>query len=269
MYAINDVALALKSTQSLGYIAVKKLQLEYRRSIIGSLWIVIAFVITATGIGVLLAELTGRPMELHVPHVLFGMAAWNYVSNTVTSGCTVFFAHRPMILQLSLPRSTFILTQVFRHGTLFLVQLMSAAVVAALFGWRPGVEAVYVIPAITLFVLAGFGVTFVVAFLTIRLPDIGEVVASVMRLAFFFTPIIWVFETRSTQLANQPDNFGLLAFLVQWNPFTHFVEIVRSPLMYGGASTLNWATAVGLSLGLFVLGMICLQMSGRRLSYWL
>lgn len=174
-----------------------------------------------------------------------------------------------MILQLSLPRSTFILTQVFRHGTLFLVQLMSAAVVAALFGWRPGVEAVYVIPAITLFVLAGFGVTFVVAFLTIRLPDIGEVVASVMRLAFFFTPIIWVFETRSTQLANQPDNFGLLAFLVQWNPFTHFVEIVRSPLMYGGASTLNWAIAVGLSLGLFVLGMICLQMSGRRLAYWL
>ncbi|MDF1769370.1 ABC transporter permease [Maricaulis sp.] len=269
MYAIDDVASALKSAQSLGYLAVKKLQLEYRRSIIGSLWIVIAFVITATGIGVLLAELTGRQMSQHVPHVLFGMAAWNFVNNIVTSGCNVFHANRSMILQVPLPRATFVITQVFRHGTLFLVQLATAVVVAALFGWRPGIESFYVLPAIVVFAVAGFGVTFLVAFLTLRLPDIGEIIASVMRLAFFFTPIIWVFETRTARFEVASGESSLMAFLVRWNPFTHFIEIVRSPLMYDGASVLNWIVAVGLAAALFILGMISLQIAGRRLAYWL
>src|SRR5690606_28874023 len=55
-----------------------------------------------------------------------------------------------------------------------------------------------------------------------RLPDLGEVLNTVLMVGFLFTPIIWEGERYP------PDSIG--GIMVRINPAFHLLEIVREPL---------------------------------------
>jgi lipopolysaccharide transport system permease protein len=81
-----------------------------------------------------------------------------------------------------------------------------------------------------------------------RFRDIQQIVASVMQLAFFMTPVIW-----------KPELLGDRQWLLPLNPFFVLMETVRGPLVEGGASWLVWlaalvytAAACGLAFAFFV-----------------
>ena len=86
-----------------------------------------------------------------------------------------------------------------------------------------------------------------------RFRDIPPIVASVMQIAFFVTPIIW-----------KPVLVGANARFLPLNPFYSMLEIVRAPLLGSEASTLIWAAAIGYSVLLCGLAwLLFLRVRGR------
>jgi ABC-type polysaccharide/polyol phosphate export permease len=53
-------------------------------------------------------------------------------------------------------------------------------------------------------------------------PDIQFIVPNIMRIGLFLTPVFWL----------KDGQHGPRSILYYWNPFTYFIEIIRSPILY-------------------------------------
>lgn len=264
MYAINDLRAAFGNLSGWSYLAAKRIQLENRRTWIGTAWVVLAFGLTSAGIGVIMAQLQGLSFMVHVPYVMFGFAAWNFIQNSVIAGCNVMVNAKPYLLQMKTARSVFPLSLTLRNLYLLILHALTAFTVSAVIGWRPTFDGFWALGAIVLYLPFGFAVGLMLGLVCARFRDIARLVESVMRLAFFFTPVIWVFGTR-----NSDDSEGVLAFLMKWNPFTYMLQTFRSGLIGEAPRLLDWAVTAGAASISAIIAVIALQALGRRVTYWL
>ena len=77
------------------------------------------------------------------------------------------------------------------------------------------------IPGIALLFVNGFWVIIVLAFICARFRDVELIVRNLLQIAFLVTPVFWNYQ----QIApNQ-------RFMVDYNLFFHFLQIIRLPLL--------------------------------------
>ena len=91
-----------------------------------------------------------------------------------------------------------------------------------------------------------------------RYRDLSPTIASLVQLSFFVTPIIW-----SPSLL--PDR----QFIMLYNPFYHFVESVRGPILGTSVGTDTWLILAGITLFGWGLVIPVVGRMQRRLVYWL
>jgi homopolymeric O-antigen transport system permease protein len=263
MYAISDLRAALTNFGGWSYLAAKRIQLENRRTLLGSFWIILSFALTAAGIGFLMSQLQGRAISTHVPYVMFGFAAWNFIQTSVTAGCNVMVTSKPYLLQMKTARSVFPLSLTVRNSYFLLLHSITAAVISAALGWRPSLDVFWVLPAIALYMILGFSVGLTFGLVCSRLRDLGRLIEATMRLAFFFTPVIWIIGTRDAGAS------GFLNFLITWNPLSYVLQTFRNGLLGIPPSALDWGVTSALAGVSILLAAAALQTMGRRVTYWL
>lgn len=267
MYALNDLLLTLKGFNRWAYVGVKRLQLEYRRALVGSLWIILGFGLSSLGIALVLAALLDRPLIEHVPYVAFGLAFWNFMNNAILSGCSVFTSNRAFLLQSTTPRGGFALILLVRISAVLAANISTATAIAFAFGWMPSLNALGTLLSLPFLLITSYGVIIGLGYICARVPDIGELVASVMRLAFFLTPVIWTLDQRAARLQLGADP-SILNIVYTYNPFTYFLNISRGPLIGYTPTAQDWLVTVSLTSLLLLFGMIITQLFGRRVVFW-
>ncbi len=70
-----------------------------------------------------------------------------------------------------------------------------------------------------------------------RFRDIPQIVTSLVQVAFFLTPVLW-----------KADMLGRNIWAAEYNPYFHFLEVVRQPLLGASASLQSWIFVAGISL---------------------
>jgi len=98
----------------------------------------------------------------------------------------------------------------------------------------------------------------VVAICCARYRDLPPVVASLLQVLFFLTPILW-----------QPGALRSYAWVVNVNPLFHWIEVIRGPLLgrWPGAASYGWTAG-----SIMLLGVVALWLLGRqrdRIAYWM
>jgi ABC-type polysaccharide/polyol phosphate export permease len=78
-----------------------------------------------------------------------------------------------------------------------------------------------------------------------------------MGVAFFLTPILW-----------NPNTTPERIMLVEYNPFYHFVEVVRAPLLGTQPTLLNWLVVIGVSAAGSLFAFLFFARYRRRIAYW-
>jgi ABC-2 type transport system permease protein/lipopolysaccharide transport system permease protein len=90
-----------------------------------------------------------------------------------------------------------------------------------------------------------------------RFRDIPQIVASVVQIVFFLTPIMW-----------KPEFLGQRSYLVAVNPFFHLIEMVRAPLL-GHSPSLENCAAVGTITAINLAIAAAFFVNYRsRIAYW-
>lgn len=261
-YALQDLGKSFSSFRLWGYISAKTIQIRYRRNILGMVWLIFSFGIPSFGIAFVLSKLQGLELIEHVPHVMFGFAGWYFISDCLSQGGSALTKNRSMLLQAPLGRSVFSLSMVLEQIMLLLVNLVTAAIIVSFFGWRPHIEMVFIPISVIIFAIAGIGSVMFLSIICARIRDLSELISSIVRLSFFFTPIIWSTTSRSLPA----DSF--LSIVAKYNPFTYYLELLRAPMLGEWPTTFTLLFTFFSAVSLVILGLIAIQKGGRSVAFF-
>jgi ABC-type polysaccharide/polyol phosphate export permease len=256
--AADDLVEGGRRYELLLTMGLQDLRRRYRRSILGPLWLTLSLAILVTALSLLFGRLMAVPLERYAPHVALGFIAWQFIQGAMIDGCNIFIANRGWITNVHMPLSLFVFRMTWEHLIAMGHNALVYVGVAVLFGIHAGTASLLIVPALVLMIVNAIWAGLLFGTLCARFRDIPQIVQSLMRVAFFVTPVIWI-----------PDQLGERAYLALFNPFTYFIELIRAPLMGQVPSILTWGLAVGVAVcGSVLAGLVFVRFRGR-VAYWL
>jgi ABC-2 type transport system permease protein len=255
--AFQDLVGGLSMAELWLYLGWREVRRHYSRSVLGPFWLTLSMGVMIGSLGILYSKIFGMDIHEYLPFLAVGFILWNLISGALTGACGVFSGAGGYIRQIRMPLSVHMLKFVWTQFVTFLHNFAIYVLVAIVFGLNPGVEVLLVLPAVALILVNALFASMILGPLCARFRDIPMIVASLIQVTFFMTPIIW----NADQLKDR-------AHLVQFNPFYHFIEIARDPLLGETVRAGNWIAVLAMTV---VNGAVAFAFFSRfrsRIAYW-
>jgi ABC-2 type transport system permease protein len=233
--ALGDIRRGWQRRELWGTMGMHDIRQRYRRSVIGPFWLTLSMGIFIAALGLLYAGILKQPLATYLPYVAAGFIVWGLISTLILDGTQTFIANEGMIRQLPAPLSLYVYRTIWSNLIIFAHNAVIFAVVALWFGINPGWVGLFALPALAVLAVNGVWMGLLLGLLSARFRDVPQILASLVQVMFFLSPIIW-----------RPEMLPGRTLIVDWNPFYHLVELVRSPLLgqLPAPSTLVFVAAV-------------------------
>lgn len=253
--AVADIAAAWERRNVWIALASEDLVDSHRRTLLGPAWPLLSYLLFAGTILLILA-----PQEQSVnftAYVASGLLVWLFISETLTQSATLFRREESFIKGTVLPISVYVLRQTMLTATRSGYALAGAIPLVLFSGVTITPAVVSIIPAVLLLLITAPAVTVLFGFAGVFFRDFQFIITNAMRLMMFITPIFWVYEGQG----------GLRGVLHDWNPMTHYIAIIRAPILEGAAPAASWAIAGSLTALLCAAAILVLGNFSRRLVF--
>ncbi len=227
--ATADLSVGLRRWRLALALAWLDIRNRYRGSVLGPFWLTLSTGLMLAGLGVLYSALMHEPLRSYLPFLAVSLIVWNLISQVVTDACSSLISAEGMIRQLPLPYTTHALRCVFRNVIIAAHNLPLIVIVLAISLVVPKPEAALALLGLAILGINAFAASLLLGMLCARFRDLGQIVASVMQLAFFMTPILW-----------KPAALGPRAVWLVLDPFYAIMQVVRGPLLGSGAPPMIW-----------------------------
>ncbi len=231
---------------------------RYRRSYFGALWATVSFMIFALAILFFFASVTGSGTYDMTSYILLGFLVFQLLSNAVNDGANVFISSATWIKSARMPLSLFAFKGITHLLMVFCFNAVGAAILLLWHGYRFPQESYWAIAGFAVILLDCVWVFLLLGVIVSRYRDLSHLISAIMRMAFFVSPILWEPATRG----------GARAMIALYNPFTHFMAIVREPLLTGQIPVFSWIVVGWISLAGWLIGTLVFCLGRRRVIYW-
>ena len=240
---------------TLGWLDIK---LKYRGSLLGPFWLTISTAVMVAAMGGLYSILFHMDLSTYLPFLALSLVLWNSMGGMVTEACTTFTQAEGTIRSVRMPFFVHAMRVVVRNLISFLHNLPVIVAVFVIFRIWPGFVAAASLPGLALWMLDAFAACILLGAVCARFRDIPPIVASVMQIAFFVTPVVW-----------RPEQLGARGWWLPYNPFDALLEVVRAPLLGQLPSLQVWGLAFGYSLVFCALAWVFFTRARVRIAYWM
>ncbi len=133
-----------------------------------------------------------------------------------------------VLKQLPVPASLFITRLLYRNILVLAHNAIIVAIVLIAFPQSWTVSILLLPVSVVLVVLNLWWLSVVISIASARFRDIPPIVASLLQILFFVSPVIW-----------RKEDLPKHALLADINPFYHLIEILRAPLMGSAVPVLS------------------------------
>jgi lipopolysaccharide transport system permease protein len=241
---------------SLGWQDVKQ---SYRRSSIGPFWLTAGMAIQITTIGLVFGLIFGSPLEDFLPFLAVSLILWSFISSSISGGAMAFVAGESIIKQLSISQGVHVLRVLWSNIITMGHNMVIIPIVFLVFLKPPTANLALLVPGFALNSAFLFSVGYVLGLITARFRDVQQIVSSLLTVIFYLTPVIW-----------QPSLIpaGTAHLLLGLNPFYHFLQIIRLPILGQPPTLENWVLAIAMSLFAGILAYFAAKKFKNRLAYW-
>ncbi len=257
--AFADLFQGIKNYRLWHYLAMLEMRRRYRRTVIGPFWATLSIGFFILCMGVVLSGLWGNNTKEFLPYFSAGYISWILISSLITEGCNTFISNELYLKQLSVPYILYALLVTWRNFITFAHHLV-IFVLVLLFCQHPiNANILWFIPGLVINFVAGVWVCLLLGMLCVRYRDVQQIIASMLQLAMFVTPIMW-----------KPAQLGAKGVLItQFNPLFHYISILRLPLLGVAPTAENWAISLLLTALLMIVTFELFTKKYRTLIYWL
>jgi ABC-type polysaccharide/polyol phosphate export permease len=251
---IRDAAVGWRIAALMGW---SELRRRYHRSLLGPFWITLSMAIFILLVGGVFSQLASSNLRDFMPYVATGYATWLLLASFVSDGCNVFIVATRFLRQMRLPKATFVLAMVWRDLMVFAHNLPVVLIILLVCGVRPTFWTLMLVPAVMATAAAGVIFGLVLGMVAARFRDLIPIVASLLQLTFFLTPVLY-----------EPAHLGQAGNLLYLNPATHFVAIMRSAFLGEAPSLLSWLAVLGMLIAGGAVGFLLFVRFRARITYW-
>ena len=257
LLALFDLVQGLRAYHLWYLLGWQDIRQRYRRSVLGPVWLTLSMGALVAALGTLYGMLFKVEMAAYVPHLALGFIVWALISSVITEGCHVFIYAESIIKQVGMPLSIHVYRLIWHNLLILFHNAAVFVVVAAIFGVWPGWAGILAIPGLFLLCLNGLWAVLLLGIISARFRDVPPIIASIVRICFFVTPIIWM-----------PELVPERAMVLEINPFYHLVEVVRAPLLGKVPALSSWIAVLSMTIGGWILAFAFFRRYRWRIAYW-
>ncbi len=231
---------------------------RYQRSLLGPLWITISMGVLIGALGILYASLFKINLQTYLPFLTVGFVIWQTVSGILLDGCNSFISAEGIIKQIKLPLSTHIYRLLWKNLLTLGHNSIVVVIVMLYFEVSVGLHTLFLFFGILLLIINGLWCALLLGLLCARYRDLNPTVSSLIQLSFFVTPIIW-----------DPSLLPDRKFILLYNPFYHFIESIRAPILGIEVNLETWLILISITLVGWCITIPIAAKMHRKLVYWL
>lgn len=194
-----------------------------RRSRFGVLWLMAPALVYVFGLGSLFAAMQGQSIAGFAAYVALGSMVFRTLMSTVIGSANVFGASHSFIMDGHMRLTDYLLQSLAKSFFDFCTYVPITLVALVMF---PRVELMGLLLAplsLLLLYVNALWISVVFSLLGARFSDFGQLLNNVSIFMFLFTPIIWYPEMMPAD--------SLRGQLMRFNPFYHFVQLFRAPIL--------------------------------------
>lgn len=201
---------------------------RFARSRLGGLWFLLNPLAQALIFSIVLSQvLRARMPDTDVDgaysiYLLAGLAAWSLFAEILGRSTTIFIEQASVMKKISFPRLCLPVIVWGSALTSHVLLIAAILVVFLFFGHFPGWSLLALPLGIVLISAFAFGLGIILGVVNVFVRDVGQVVAIVLQLWFWLTPIVY-------PASIVPERF---LWLVEMNPMMPLVGIYQDALLY-------------------------------------
>lgn len=236
---------------------------RYRRSVLGIAW----SLLKPAGItGILTLVFTGVfsvAARDYAPYLFLGIITWQFLNESIVQGCNCFRLGGTYLRLRPIPIAIFPLRVVLSAGI-----HASIGLTAAMAGiwWLHGINLPTIIvalaPAILILTITAWSLACISGILHTLYSDTQQIAEISLQALFYATPVIYLPVTLHPT--------GWLHWLITWNPFAAFLELIRRPLLYGELPSMHaFAVSAAFMSVVAAIAWLAVHRVDRRMVLWL
>lgn len=234
---ITDIPLSsFKNFNRWLYTAWLQFLVQYRKTLFGPAWLLVGPAMFICILGLLFANIGDSVPAVFVPHLAIGLIVWTLINGFVAGSTTVFQRGRAQILQGGMNLIDIIMVDVFSTILTFLHQIILVFAVFIFFGIDVFLYSLVSLLGLALLIINGLWLALFFGIIGARYRDLAEITQAIMRIAFLATPIIW--------MPGSAGRGGVMVIFLKYNPFYHFLELIRAPLLNQPIAPLSWIVVI-------------------------
>jgi ABC-type polysaccharide/polyol phosphate export permease len=254
----DDLIAGLRAVRVWGTLGWHDIRQRYRRSVLGPFWFTLSTAIMVVVLGALYSELLHQDIHEYLPYLAIGLVVWGFLSTVANEGCNAFIGSAYLIKQIRIPLTVHVCRIVWRNFVILLHSLPVVIVLLLFLGRSTSIELMLVPVSLLLLFLQGVWLSVVLGVLCARYRDIQPIVANLIQVAFFFTPVMW-----------SPAVLKSRGWVAEYNPLYHLIELVRAPMMGHPLQWQSWVWSLGMLIGGFAFAYYLMRRTRNRVPYWL
>jgi len=232
-------------------LVARELKARYRGSVLGFLWSFINPLLLLAIYSFIFTTIMPNRVEGVQPYALFmlcGILPWTWFSASLTEAAGSLISGGNLIKKVLFPAEILPIVSVLANMAHFAMALPIVLLFLVIYRHTPDAAGLIWFPvAIVVQLVFTTGLALVLSALTVHFRDIRDILANVLMLWFFATPIIYPWSQKEVEPYRQ---------LFNANPFTHLAVTYQEVLFFPGpVGHWRWLLALGVaSIGVFLAG---------------
>jgi len=257
-YANRDLALAIAQPRLIISLISTDISRRYRGAALGAFWVTLTTMATVSGIALMYGKIFGVNLTTYYPYVTTGIIVWGFISTVINDGAGAFVAGSTLFTQAPLPKSLVVFRAIGRAIWVLFFKIIVLVAVLLIVRKSPSLPSVLTsLAGLGLIIWTGFFCSLALGSLNARFRDLGQFVDAILTFSFFATPVFW-----------HTERLGAYARYLYLNPFYHFLNIVRGPIIGAPDVGTSFLWASGIALVTTIIGWFVYGNFARRLPYW-
>ena len=200
----------------------KEIRGKYKGSFLGILWSFLNPLLTVLVYAIVFPYIMRVQVPNYLIFLIVAIIPWNFFTTCITTGCNCVWLNGGIIKKVYFPREILPISVILAGLVNFLISCVIILIFLLFGGVGFSIHLLW-LPIIAIIQSAlSLGLLFILSAINVYVRDVEYVVAFVINLLFYGTPILYTVDMFPKQIS----------FLLQINPLAHLIDAYRSIFYY-------------------------------------